>query len=299
MKILTIDIGGTNIKAAVCREPGKLSEERVVPTQAWQGGRRVIERVISILEDYGEADAIGISSAGQIDAVEGKVLYANENIPGYTGMPVKEILEKKFGVPVLIENDVNAAAVGEGIYGAARGIRNYLCLTYGTGVGGAAVVNGVLYRGKHGGAGEFGHMILFPDGKSCACGGKGCYEQYASVNALLRLAESTGAVNGYEIMEKLRRQEPAAESAVWQWIEYVAYGLITLEHIFDAECIVLGGGIMENEMILQRVERRMRPGLMPGYRDVKLRKAELGNRAGMLGAFYLVKHAVDNDRQEN
>lgn len=293
MKTAAVDIGGTNIKTALCIEPGKLTEELITPTEAKKGGKYVMEKVISLIERFGEIDGIGISSAGQIDTVQGSVIYANKNLPEYTGMPVKRMLEEHFRVPVTVENDVNAAAIGEGAYGAAKGVKNYLCLTYGTGVGGAAVIDGKLYRGRHGCAGEFGHMILYPGGKRCACGGRGCYEQYASVKSLLKLSAPAGAKNGHEVIERLRRNDYAQESAVWQWTGWVADGLATLEHIFDAECIVLGGGIMESGELAGRIETALRQRLMPVYRDVEVRRAALGNQAGMLGAAYQIRRLLN------
>ena len=144
MRIAALDIGGTSIKSGIWT--GGLTEEvREEPTQAKQGGEAVMEKAKKILHGYGSFDAIGISTAGQVNSVEGFIRYANENIPGYTGTKVCEIMEQEFKVPVAVENDVNAAAVGEGRFGAAKGMDDFLCITYGTGVGGAIVLGKELY----------------------------------------------------------------------------------------------------------------------------------------------------------
>lgn len=287
MKIMAVDIGGTNIKAGVCLKAGELQDVRCIPAQAQRGGRHVVERVKTLIKEYEPVDKIAVSTAGQVDILEGKVSYANENIPGYSGMPIRKILEEQFNVPVIVENDVNAVALGEGAYGAAKNYKDYLCLTYGTGIGGAIVINRRLYRGCHGSAGEFGHMRIKPGGRICACGGRGCYEQYASVNALLRMSAVTGAKNGYEIMKKIERKDTMQERILQQWLDWVVEGLVSFTHLFDPECIILGGGIMENTEISVRVEQKLRPRLMPIYRDVVIKKAALGNCAGMLGVAWL------------
>ncbi len=133
IRIAVADIGGTCIKSGIW-EKGEIHEIRETPTQARLGGAHVMETVQDILSGYHDFQAIGISSAGQVDTEQGSILYANENIPGYTGTNIREILEARFHVPVSVQNDVNSAAAGEACYGAGRGHANFLCLTYGTGV---------------------------------------------------------------------------------------------------------------------------------------------------------------------
>jgi len=147
MKIAVLDIGGTSIKSGIWRGEG-LEEVREQDTNAKEGAGAVMERAGKILHSYGSFDAVGISTAGQVNFREGSISYANSNMPGYTGMKVRELMEKEFGVPAAVENDVNAAALGEGKFGAGRGEKDFLCITYGTGVGGAIVVNQELYRGS-------------------------------------------------------------------------------------------------------------------------------------------------------
>ena len=134
MRIAVVDIGGTSIKSGIW-EDDRITDIRETDTNAKLGGAHVMETVTGILKGYQNFQAVGISTAGQVDSGEGTILYANENIPGYTGTRIREIIEKEFSVPVAVENDVNSAAIGEGYYGAGKGHKDFLCLTYGTGVG--------------------------------------------------------------------------------------------------------------------------------------------------------------------
>lgn len=287
MRILALDIGGTSIKAAAW-EDGTLSEIWEYDTMAWLGGADVLGRAGDILEGMGPCDAIGISSAGQIDSRKGIVRYANENMPGYTGVEIAPVLQKRFRVPVVVENDVNAAAIGEGAYGAARGFGSYLCLTYGTGVGGAVVLNGELYTGFCGSAGEVGsiitHGIEGPDIEER----RGYYEEYASTKALVISAQKAdpSIQNGRELFGMLER--PEIKKAVDEWIWEISHGLVTMIHIFNPQCIVLGGGIMNQQYVTGQVEKVVKSRIMPAFRKVAFYKAELGNAAGIWGVIHLV-----------
>ena len=144
MKILAFDIGGTEIKYAVCDESFNLSEKKSIPTNAYEGGRKIISRVVEIIKTFDGIDRIGISTAGQVDSVNGKIIYATDSIPGYTGTEIKKLIESETGIPTAVENDVNSAAIGEAIFGAAKGHDSFICLTYGTGIGGAIYLNGKI-----------------------------------------------------------------------------------------------------------------------------------------------------------
>lgn len=290
-RIAALDIGGTSIKYGIV-ERGKLLSTGEVDTNAKNGGESVIKKAEEILGGFRDIQCIGISTAGQVDPKAGTIVFANENIPRYTGMKIKERLEARFSVPVAVENDVNAAAVGEAQYGA--GSDDFLMLTYGTGVGGAIVVNGKIYTGDSFSAGEFGHIVTHAGAGalSCNCGLHGCYERYASVSALVKkaLKIDESLVNGKVIFERMR--EAAVKELVDDWLEEIVYGLASLVHIFNPALIVLGGGIMKEKYAIERLRERLIQSIMPSYAGVKLHQAELGNNAGLLGAAFLASQLV-------
>lgn len=287
MKILAFDIGGTEIKYAFCDENFNLSEKNSVPTNAHEGGKRIIERIIEIIKDCGGADRIAISTAGQIDGEKGTVIYATDSIPGYTGTKIKEIIESETGIPTAVENDVNSAAIGEAVFGAAKGYSNFICLTYGTGIGGAIFLNGRLFTGDSFSAGEFGHMITHANGRECTCGGKGCYETYASARALVNnVSEKLGReMNGREIFAEF--ENPEIKALIDEWIDEIIIGLKSLIYIFNPPLIVAGGGIMNEKYVTDEINNRLHAQLMGSFRKVKIVKALMGNDANKLGAAYL------------
>lgn len=287
MRILCADIGGTSIKLGVVNSEGELSGFIEIPTEAKNGGARVMENLISGLSTFGDAyDAIGISTAGQVDRKKGSIIYANDNIPGFTGTEIKVILEKRFMKPVEVENDVNCAALGERSYGAGKGFPDFLCLTYGTGIGGAIILGGELFRGSGGVAGEFGHMLVHPGGRTCSCGNKGCYEAYASARMLMSMAgEADPHISGgRELFTRIASGDTIMTRVLEDWAEEAAIGIASLVHIFNPSAIVLGGGIMEQDAALVHIEKKTRELVMDSFQTVRFLKAELGNRAGLFGA---------------
>ncbi len=283
VRIAALDIGGTSIKSGVWTG-GLAQEVREQDTNAKNGAAYVMERAKEILRSYGSFDAIGISTAGQVNPQEGSILYANENIPGYTGMKIREIMEAEFSVPVAVENDVNAAAIGEGRFGAGMGSDDFLCVTYGTGVGGAVVINQEVYRGSGFSAGEFGGILIHPEASREGEPFSGCYETCASATALVARAKALdeSLTNGRRIFERL--SEPGVQALVDCWIDEIVYGLVSLIHIFNPSRIVLGGGVMAQPYILEQVQKKVKRRVMPSFSTVDIRQAQLGNQAGLLGA---------------
>lgn len=285
-KIVALDIGGTSIKSGLW-DGTELADVRESDTNAKNGGAYVMERAKDILRSYRGFDAIGISTAGQVDSRQGCIRYANENIPGYTGMQVRDILQAEFGIPVAVENDVNAAAAGEAQFGAGKAYDDFLCITYGTGVGGAIVINKQVYSGSMFSAGEFGGILVHPEARVEGQPFSGCYEKYASTTALVRMAQdySGGLDSGRKIFARL--DEPGIRVIVDSWIDEIVYGLISVIHIFNPACIVMGGGVMAQPYIIEQVRKKTGQEIMDSFRNVELKAAELGNRAGLLGAVHL------------
>ncbi|MCW1927243.1 ROK family protein [Bhargavaea beijingensis] len=291
MVLGVIDIGGTSIKYGVLSETGELIHHDSAPTEAWRGGNAVVEKVCKIsdaLRGRFTIEGIAISSAGQINNRNGSVVFATDNIPGYTGTPVAERISRHTGLPVTVENDVNCTALGEHWKGAGRGVRNFVCMTIGTGIGGALFLDGRLYTGSAYSAGEIGHISLYPGGKPCTCGNRGCYEQYASASALIGLIrDAYGGKPDLEAFFRLVKDgEKKALEIFGRWVDDIATGLQSLVHVFNPECIIIGGGVSEQgEMLRRAIENALREKVMPNHRQaLEVRLAEQGNRANLLGA---------------
>lgn len=287
MKILVFDIGGTSIKHGICTD-NVLEHVKETPTNAKLGGRHIIDTVTSIIKQEADYDAIGISTAGQVDASKGSIIYANSNIPNYTGIQIRKELEDLFHVPVYVENDVNCAAMGEAIYGAGKDFNDFLCLTYGTGVGGAIITDKSIYHGSSFSAGEFGAVVTHSQERLNSTDFyDGCYERYASTTALVKkaLEVDSSLDNGRKIFEQLHR--PEVEAILDSWVDEIMLGLASLTHIFNPSCIILGGGVMVQPLILEKIMAKKSKFLMPSFCHVVIKPASLGNTAGLLGANYL------------
>jgi len=295
MSVAVVDIGGTSIKSGLF-DDGKLICLREVPSEAEQGAQCLMKQVTALIERFsGMFDRIGISTAGQVDSVNGVIRYANENIPGYTGFDVRELFENRFSVPVVVENDVNAAAIGEAKFGAGKASmdKNFLCLTYGTGIGGAIVSKGEIYHGSSYSAGEFGAIITHgEDRDSKKDSWSGCYEKYASTNALTkRVGKIYPHLNdGKKIFANL--ENPVVKKEIDLWIDEVVIGLTSLIYIFNPSIIVVGGGIMKEEYINEQLKKKLYDSIMPSFNNVKICKAILQNQAGLYGAGWLSIHRL-------
>ena len=285
MKISCIDIGGTYIKSGVL-EDGVLTGVEETPTDGGGGARAMLSRVAQLVRQTPGVERVGVSTAGEVDARTG-VIRLSDNIPGYTGLNPRQILEGELGLPVAVENDVNAAAAGEFAFGAARDEQDFLMVSYGTGVGGAVYIGGRLYRGRAGSAGEFGGLVTHPEAVDPARQGTGSYERYASTSALVARVTALypALTTGRDIFAHLN--DPTIKKEVDAWIREVACGIISLIHAFDPALVVLGGGIMGEPYILSQLERMAAPMVKPSFRGCRVVPAALGNNAGLMGAGYL------------
>lgn len=289
MRILAFDIGGTFVKYGLCNENFEFSEKSKFPTNAQKGGQAIIENIINMIEQYDNIDRVAISTAGQVDSGNGIVVYSTGNIPYYTGMAVKSLIENRTGIKTFVENDVNSAAIGEAYFGAAKGEKNFVCLTLGTGVGGAIFLDGKLFKGTNSSAGEIGHMIIHGGGKQCTCGGEGCFECYASANALIKAVNKVSPVelDAFQIFQKENIEKPEIRSEIDKWIDEIIIGLINVIYIFNPSTIVLGGGIMNEDYIIELIDRKIYNRLMDSFKNVRIVRSKLGNDAGMIGAAYM------------
>ena len=223
MKTMVLDIGGTALKSAVFNsKTNALEEIRECPSEGHLGGKHIVELVIKTIHDYtktADFSTIGISTAGQVNPEDGSIIYANQNVPGYTGIALGSIVQQEFHIPTYVENDVNAAAIGEAYFGAGRNEKNFVCLAYGTGIGGALYMNGSLYHGSSYSAGEFGAVITHPEDRHPEEDlFSGCYEKYASTTALVKKAMEYdhALTNGRLIFSRL--DDPKLQEIIGGWI---------------------------------------------------------------------------------
>lgn len=297
MKIIVFDVGGTAIKFGMVDENFEILFSGEIPTNAHNDDGNVVMRALETkLDEYaGQFDAIGISTAGQIDFVNGIVTGGTGNIPNYTGSKIRETFETKYGVPVAVDNDVNCAALGEAHFGAGRGADEFLCLTYGTGVGGCIYQNGDVYRGSKFAAGEFGHMVTHADGRDCTCGRKGCYEAYAACRVFTNsVSERMGRfMSGREIFKKENLSYPIIVEELDKWENEIVTGLRGLCYIFNPNLIILGGGIMSEDLLITHIREKLNNVLGDNFKHVRIEKAQLRNKAGMLGAAWLASERLN------
>ncbi len=294
MKTIVLDIGGTALKSAVFNnETKQLEEIRECPAQGHLGGAHIVDLAVRTIYDYEKItkfSAIGISTAGQVNPTDGSIIFANKNIPGYTGIGLRHIMQQEFHVPTIVENDVNAAAIGEAYFGAGVNKKDFVCLAYGTGIGGALYLNGSLYHGSSFSAGEFGAIVTHPEDRHPEEDFfSGCYEKYASTTALVKKAMeyNSALTSGRLIFEQF--DNPDVRTIIDAWITEIVYGLVSITHTMNPSCIILGGGILEQPYVHTQICEKLYHHIMPGFRSVEIRRAKLGNKAGLYGAAMLAE----------
>jgi len=285
-KVIGIDIGGTKILGGIVEEDGTLLGIKQVDTQAEKGREFILSNLFKLIDDLiaeaGKVDAIGVGSAGKIDCEKGIVVYATDNLPGWMGLALKDVLEDRYKVEVAVDNDVNAAVLGEMWLGAGRSYRNIMMMTIGTGVGGAIVIDGKLIRGSHWSAGEIGHMILIPRGRQCNCGRQGCLEQYVSGTALYKryneISNSLKIKNAKQLFELYKHGDEIARKVIDDFVELLSISIMSIRNILDPEVFIIGGGIIESkELWWDKFKALMGD-------NVNIVSAGLGNKATMFGA---------------
>lgn len=287
--VLALDVGGTKVAGAVVDEGGRILAEAQVPTPAAEGGEKVLQAMLQLGQSLAAGHrvvAVGAGCAGQM-SLEGVVLSATEALPGWAGMRVAEALRREFGLPAVAVNDAQAAAAGEQWLGAARGCRTALCLTVGTGIGGGLIVDGRLWRGSLGAAGEVGHLRVTMGGPRCGCGGYGCLEAYASGGGMQRRYEELAGERclASEVLTRAERGDVSAKRVVEDARHALVTALTSLVNVLGLERVVVGGGMIRFlEGWLAHIEDGVRRAALPAGRAVTVRAAELGPKAGLLGA---------------
>lgn len=306
-KILVgIDLGGTNVRVGAVTMAGELVASQECPIEARQGPQAGMEKIAGLIahvtdEAGGRLQAIGIGSTGPVDRDLGAIQNPY-TLPTWENVNIVDLLRGRFHVPVTIENDADAAALGESWIGAGRGLPRLCMVTIGTGVGTAFIFNGSIYRGVGGAHCEGGHMLLDPSGPACYCGAKGCWESLASGTAIGAHAREQASshptlmtdlvegdlerIDAATVAEAARRGDPLAVGIVDQAAGYIALGLVNLIVLFLPDGIVLTGGVMRSFDLMEARIRSViaRHDTLSPVDKVALRLARLGQQAGTIGA---------------
>lgn len=314
MHAIGVDIGGTKIAAGVVDEHGVVVDRalRATPASDPEAIEADVAAAVAELRGRHEVAAVGVAAAGFVDAAGATVVFA-PNL-AWRDQPLGPDLAARVGLPVLVENDANAAAWGEVRHGAGRGEADVVVLTIGTGLGGGVVVGGELLRGPHGFAAELGHVRVVPDGHACGCGNRGCWEQYASGRALVRsareMAEAAapafqellsmcggdpGAITGPMVTRAAREGDAAAQDLLADLGRWIGEGAASMVAVLDSSLVLVGGGVADAGDLLLEPARAALKRQLParGHRPVPvMRAAELGNDAGMIGVADLARRAA-------
>ena len=308
--VFAVDLGGTHLRVALVDDNGRILEQTKQETPKGDSAEGVVAALAAAAQnwdDYKQAVvAASIMVPGAVDCDKAVVLQA-PNLPSLVNYPLKAELQKRLGWPVFLENDANAAAVGEMWLGAARGCRDVVSVTLGTGVGGGVILDGKLWRGSHGSAGEIGHTTVDPfSGLKCKCGNTGCLELFASATAIVRMTKESLAsfpesrlksceLTAERVYQAGRHSDELALAVFKRFGMYLGIGLANLINLIDPQIIVIAGGavngwdLFAEEMYRQVDERAFRTTAQ----QVKIARAECGDNAGLLGAARLAFDELD------
>lgn len=309
--VVAVDIGGTKIMTAVFSTDGQMLAKDVCPTLVEEGVNAVIERLASaiytILNRNGVVASrlagIGVACAGGIDSASGVVVTPSPNLPDWFDIPLQDIIKKRFNVDTFVLNDASSAALGEQRFGAGQGVKNLVLVTLGTGIGGGIIIDGNLYLGARGSAGELGHMTVDEGGPVCGCGNTGCLEVMASGRAVAREAvrrlsqgekSSLTEITGGKV-ENITTEQVAAAAAADDSLaldvlsrasHYLGVGLVNIVNVFNPEMIILGGGMAELESLYVEPAKKlvMERAFSISTKKLSIVTARLGNEAGVYGA---------------
>lgn len=310
---LGVDIGGTNIELVSLAGSGRVLAHRTIPCEAARGPRDAFERIASalpkIVDSPGSLTAVGVACAGLVDPAGGR-LHSSPNLPAWANAPLSRIARERLGARTVIENDANAAAYGEYFKGLARGRGTLVCITLGTGVGGAIVTDGRLLRGSRNYAGEIGHMTICETGPRCHCGNRGCLEAYVGAYALVRetrrrLAEgrsrhlSRWVDEGRGLTPKLLAEAAARGDRMAREVfeeagSHLGTGIANLINVFNPDIVAIAGGVARGFHLMRpRVLEAVRERAFPeSRRAARIVRARLGTRAAAIGAALLARDSA-------
>lgn len=297
-RLIGVDLGGTAIKYGVCDVDGVVKKDFISESNADEPPEIILNKVkesISAAMDYAknekwEISGIGIGTPGCVDIESGYLRGSTPNFKLWKDVAIQNPLESQFNIPVFVDNDANAMAYGEYLFGAGENCENAICITLGTGIGGGIIINQQLFRGSNYAGAELGHMSICHNGKRCRCGGIGCWELYASAPTMVenyRALHADGdSITPREIFDRYQNNDSVATKVINEEIKMVGAGLASLVNIFNPERIIIGGGLSDVgqwfiDLIAAEVEKR---AMEQSFKSVEILLAKLGNKAGWLGA---------------
>jgi glucokinase len=307
---IAIDLGGTNIKAALVDENARIIKKENIPAQADKGAEVVLKNIKKLIHNFLSFDrsvkisGIGIGTPGVVDS-EGKIRGA-ANISGWDGFNLSEAIRSDFNLPVVVGNDVSIITLGEATYGAGKGYKDIVLLALGTGIGGGIVIDGKTIFGHSGCAAEIGHMSVEVNGYPCNCGGFGCLEVYASATGIVRIAKDMAKKNQNTSMIKIsqgienitakivydsaKAKDVVAMQVIKEVGKYLGVGIANLVNILNPQLVIIGGGVSFNgDILLDSVKDSLALySLSLSRENVQVKLSQLGNDAGILGAACLV-----------
>lgn len=305
-----IDLGGTNIVAGVVNENYEIISKSKTPTNRPRSAEEICKDMARVsleaIEKAGlkvsDIESVGVGAPGAVDSSLGVITYSN-NLD-FHDAPVAEYIKREIDLPIYVENDANAAAYGEFVAGTAKGTRDAVCITLGTGVGGGIIIDGKIYSGFNYAGAELGHMVIEVDGPECSCGRKGCFEVFSSATGLIRMTKEAmdkhpeskmfemmgDHVSGRLAFNAMREGDEAAKGVVDKYIKYLACGISNTINIFQPEILCIGGGVCnEGDALLIPLKEAVNNEVYTsrGGKQTKIVIASLGNDAGIIGAAFL------------
>ncbi|MDE0961012.1 MAG: ROK family protein [Planctomycetota bacterium] len=302
-----LDLGGTEVKVGLCSARGEVVWSDRRPSQAHQGQQAILEALAAAVDTalleaathQGEVVAIGLGTPGVVDPASGVIRFPVANLGGWHGTDIVGFFRQRFEVPAVVENDANCAAWGEYCTGAGIGARTLLLATVGTGIGGGAVIDGELLRGPSGGAMELGHIILERSGRRCNCGLVGCVEAYAGGWGMAQEWGRRRALPGEspgvsQLVEMGIAGDPLANEILDEGATALGAGMMSALHLLNPDVVVVGGGIIDaRPRHLELIESELRSRVLPkASTDLKVVRAQHGNRAGWIGAAMCAEKSV-------
>jgi glucokinase len=300
---LTIDLGGTQLRAALADEAGVLHHRQAVLTASAAGTAAIVDQLVDMARevlshcDAGDVRGIGLSSPGPLDVEEGYI-FSITTIRNFFDVPIVKLLEAQLPYKVHLENDAVAAAIGEWKRGAGQGLSSLVYMTVSTGLGGGIISDGRVVRGRKGLAGHIGHMKIEANGLRCTCGNPGCWEAYASgTNWALRaqaavagrsdtvLGANGAVLDAAAIFAAAQAGDRLAQELVSEQADYLGIGIVSLLHLLSPEMIVMGGGVSNGfDQLIGGIRARIDRDVMPAFRSVPVKRAALGGDSGLIGA---------------